>query len=123
LDGIPEEPLGASGFSEFETYGNFVALKHQQSFRCRSLKSTRYGAELYGTDPDPCDLFCLMLFGYVFASFESWQTVSRGKVAVRKISSRIVYAFFSLFNRMTGRYQIMMDAARQIGADGKQTIN
>lgn len=119
LDAVADDCLGASGFSEFETYGNFIAFKHADSFRCRSVKSTRYGAWRYGTDPNPYDLFSLMLWGYGFASFETWQTVSSKKIFMEKILSTVIYGCCFLLNHASGHYQFMIDAAHRIAADEK----
>jgi hypothetical protein len=114
LDAVPHHALGGAGFSEFETYGNFIAYKYPDHFRCRSLKSIRYGAWHFGTNPSKYDIFSLMLLGYVFASFETWQSEPKKRIALKKILSRIVYSVCDLSGGISKRYPKMIDAASQI---------
>ena len=114
LDAVPRHALGGSGFSEFETYGNFIAYRYPDSFRCRPLKSIRYGARHFGTNPSKFDIFSLMLLGYVFASFETWQSESKKRIALKKILSKMVYSTCHLCGGVTTRYSKMIEAASQI---------
>jgi len=42
-----------SGFSEFETYGNYVLHTYEDAYRIRHLKSLRNGSKYLGTCPAP----------------------------------------------------------------------
>jgi len=99
LNSIHDRHIGSSGFSEFETYGNFVTLNYKDSLKCRVLKSTRFGTVSYGKNPSKCDLLDLMLRGYVFASFEAYHGISRKRLILNKPRSRIQYAACYLANR------------------------
>jgi len=114
LNSIDDQHLGTVGFSEFETYGNFVTLKYKDSFKCRSLKSTRYGAKYYGKYPNKYDIFSLMLAGYAFATFEAWQRVSKKRIAVIKTISKIRYTFCSFLRHLTNRYSERLNAAAEL---------
>lgn len=99
LNGIEDQELQKSGFSEYETYGNYIAAHHRKSFDCRTLKSTRFGATLYGMNPDKCNLFSLMRAGYEFVTFEGWYPRSKRQILKNKLYSRVHYLICSLTNR------------------------
>ncbi len=71
LDSIDDADICRSGFSEYETYGNYVAMNYSDSYALRRVKSTRRGTELYGK-ADRYALASLMGRGFVYASFETW---------------------------------------------------
>jgi hypothetical protein len=110
INSIDDKDLGKSGFSEYETYGNFVALKFKDSFLCRKAKSTRHGTMLFGSRPDKYAIFSLMLSGYAFATFESWQTPSKLKVLIGKSIAKATY----IFCRLTRCYSGQLKAAAEI---------
>jgi hypothetical protein len=99
LNSIEDQYLKASGFSEFETYGNFIAVNYKNSFKCRSLKSTRRGGVYYGLNPSKHNIFCLMLAGYTFVTFENWHSklnkpvrvVIAVGIVINKVLSRVLY--------------------------------
>lgn len=93
INSIDNKELGKSGFSEYETYGNFIAFKFRNSFSCRKIKSTRHGTSFFGSRPDKYAIFYFMLSGYASATFESWHKASRLKVPIRKSISRAIYIF------------------------------
>ena len=47
LNSIPAEKIQEAVFSEFETYGSFVAVRHQSAYRLRSWHSFRLGGEFF----------------------------------------------------------------------------
>ncbi len=47
LNAIPMEQLQDAVFSEFETYGSFVALRHSSAYRLREWHSFRLGGEFF----------------------------------------------------------------------------
>jgi hypothetical protein len=98
LNGIEDQELQKSGFSEYETYGNYIAAHYRESFDCRALKSTRFGATLYGMNPNKYDLFSLMRSGYEFVTFEGWYPRSRRQIFKNKLHSGIYYWVCSLIN-------------------------
>ncbi|MBW4645209.1 MAG: hypothetical protein KME23_19820 [Goleter apudmare HA4340-LM2] len=110
LNSIDDKDLGGSGFSEYETYGNFVALKFRDSFLCRSVNSTRHGTKFVGPLPDKYAIFMLMRFGYTFATFESWQEPSRLRVWIGKSIARAMY----ILCHLTRCYSGQIEAATQI---------
>ena len=91
LDRITVENLQHSGFSEFETYGNFLQARHPESFRPRPLRSTRDAAALFGMSPNRCDVYYLMKRGYCFASFERWNRKTGWRLWPNKITSLAAY--------------------------------
>lgn len=89
LDAVTPAHLATIGFSEYETYGTFVAASYPDSFTTRELKGTRKGAVAFGMDLDAHDLFALMQSGYIYATFEvymarSAEVIRRNKATARK---------------------------------------
>jgi hypothetical protein len=91
LDQITSENLKNSGFSEFETYGNFLQVHHPGSYCCRPLNSSREGAALFGMSPNKCDLYYLLKRGYCFVSFEWWNRKKGWRLWPRKLKSAVLY--------------------------------
>lgn len=87
---IDDNSLSGSGFSEYETYGNFVSFYFQDSFHIKKTKSTRHGKKLFGDKINKYALFSLMLLNYKFASFESWERVSY-KSLIRNFLAKFLY--------------------------------
>jgi|GEM_PF-3472815 len=84
------------GFSEFETYGNFVAWKHPNHWFCRELKCSRYGSMMCGHVPERFDLFWLMVNGYSFVTFEKWMGPSKRRLAANKSRNWLTYQLSQL---------------------------
>jgi len=103
LDQITVENLKNSGFSEFETYGNFVQTRYPESYFCRPLKSSRNGATLFGMRPSKPDIYYLMKQGYCFISFERWNRKKGWKVLPSKIRSASVYAVERVLGKFSRR--------------------
>jgi hypothetical protein len=61
---------GTNLFSEYETYGNFVQLRHPENVSLRGLPWTRDGRKLAGKHPSPSALAKLAEH-HAFAAFES----------------------------------------------------
>jgi Family of unknown function (DUF6492) len=114
LNSIDDDSLGASGFSEFETYGNFIALNYKDSFKCRSIKSTRNGALHFGMNPNRHDILLFMLAGHTFVTFESWQAAPSDRVARNQVLSRIIYHFCLVLSYLAKYFREQIDAANQI---------
>ena len=51
LSAVSDENLPGSGFSEFETYGNYVMKYYPGMYALRTLQGLRRGAEFLGTEP------------------------------------------------------------------------
>ncbi len=96
INSIDNKDLGKSGFSEYETYGNFIAFKFRKSFSFRKIKSTRYGTSFFGSKPNKYAIFNLMISDYAFATFESWHKISRLKALIINSISRAIYIFCCL---------------------------
>lgn len=71
LDLVEDDQLSDTGFSEFETYGNFVHMHYPDSYGIRELSSLRSGAKKTGPLPGLRDLYCLSR-RYDYVSFEVW---------------------------------------------------
>ena len=50
IEAIPAEMIQDSAFSEFETYGTFVALRHSSMYKLREWHSFRQGGTFYSID-------------------------------------------------------------------------
>ena len=90
LELIDDENLGRSGFSEYETYGNFLHSTYPESYVYRPLKSLRSGSKRYGQFPNQFDLHVLSK-EYAYVSFESWQYPKRKKHWIRKAQALYMY--------------------------------
>lgn len=71
LDCIDDENLDASGFSEFETYGSFIALTYPQSYVFKKRKYDRFAKEIIGITPSNAQLKWYGKF-YEICGLESW---------------------------------------------------
>lgn len=70
LYAIPQQELSFSGFSEFETYGNYLINKYPNMYKERPLKALRYGMGRYGRILTHKEL--LMIDYCDTISFENW---------------------------------------------------
>ena len=68
--------VGGSGFSEYETYGSFVAANFPGRFVARKSSRTRMGSSFFGLPPSVSGLFALSR-EYAWANFESPTTTDR----------------------------------------------
>lgn len=91
LSAIPTEHLPRSGFSEYETYGNFIAAYCPESFEGRTIKTLRSGTKIYGRNPDKYAFFDLIQSGYCATSFESWQP---SPALILKVSKSFLLRFY-----------------------------
>jgi len=72
---VDPEKLPSNSFSEFETYGTYVALKHPMAYRLRPWHSFRYGGEFFEQDEiDDIDLAWLKR-DFFAISFEKMHSV------------------------------------------------
>ena len=90
MDAVETKHLSGAGFSEFETYGNFVNTAHPGAFAVRPLKTIRYGGARFGPIPNKYDLYRLSL-SCAYASFESWDEGKPLKIWAEKILSALIY--------------------------------
>jgi hypothetical protein len=109
LNSVADKDINASGFSEYETYGNFVCLNYPGHLQQRSLKSTRFGTLFYGPNPTQQDLFCLKLANYVFATFEAKQMTSKYITALPKALSSMIYTGGQWFANRSDRQQAIAE--------------
>jgi hypothetical protein len=99
---IDDRNLGGSGFSEYETYGNFVASRHPGSLIARRLKSTRHGTLHFGIHPSREALHWLMLAGHAFVSFESYAPQWPLRLRINEAAARAVFALSTRIARRFG---------------------
>ncbi|GAA4182956.1 DUF6492 family protein [Sphingobacterium ginsenosidimutans] len=97
LENITTKDLALSGFSEYETYGNFLNSTYPDNFRLRTspselLNTTRNGSMILGTLPNTKDLNFLEVLGLHYATFEIWQDINPKKIKTNK--RRIALFFF-----------------------------
>lgn len=90
MTAIDTKQLSMSGFSEYETYGNFVNTVHPETFALRPLKTIRYGARKFGPIPNKYDLSRLSSV-YSYASFENWDTGKPIRILIEKLLSVLIY--------------------------------
>lgn len=96
LDNIEDGDITGSGFSEYETYGNFIASRYPESFVTRTVKSLRFGSSYYGVKPDKYDLARLIYLGFDLATFETVDCAGRMFIARNKFFSKIHSLYYCL---------------------------
>jgi hypothetical protein len=70
LDAVGDADLEASGFSEYETYGNFVYHRYPESMVFRPAANLREGIRYYGGQPS-ARILKLLSQKYDYVTFES----------------------------------------------------
>lgn len=100
LDNINDQHICGAGFSEYETYGNYVVSKYKDSFVRRPLRSIRNGTARFGAIPDRYAIFYLMLANYSIATFETWEKCCIIRIILHKILTRIFYIGVIIINTM-----------------------
>lgn len=91
LSAVSDENLPGSGFSEFETYGNYVMTYHPQMYRLRTLKGMRKGAEYFGLEPTE-DQLAWAAGSFDTIAFERWSYYHGviGKICNCKIVQKLI---------------------------------
>lgn len=84
IGAIADKDLGASGFSEYETYGTYFVHHHPNDFVLHTLKHMRGASALFGSQPDRITLASLMARGYAFASFESYHRLIKTRAPIHR---------------------------------------
>ena len=86
LEAINVSDLGGSGFSEYETYGTFLAINYPQTFIAITRKRDRFAKQLLGENPSDS---ILSWYGreYEVCGFESWD--SANKIIAKLLKYRI----------------------------------
>ena len=113
LCSIDANILNQSCFSEYETYGSFVAREFPASYQRRSLRSTRTATQLFGRIPNRFDLYSLMASGYDYATFESWQKFNFRDNAIIKL---VAFAKYFLAHADSRNRQFLANAKYLAGA-------
>lgn len=93
LSAVSDEHLAQSGFSEFETYGNYVMTYHPQMYRFRMLRGMRKGAEFFGREPSQKQL-AWAAKSYDTIAFERWSYHHRWVGWL--CANPVIMTFFSL---------------------------
>jgi len=88
LENISNVDLIGSGFSEYETYGTYLASKYPDSFVMRKLFTLRTGSKLLGHNPTKLQLLICRFFGLDYISFEQGPSPSALSYALVKIRSK-----------------------------------
>lgn len=89
INSINLEDLSRSGFSEFETYGNYAMYHNENLYKIRQWKSLRAENDwLFSTDLKPY-LVRKVSKTYDAVSFDEWENINRLK--------NLFYKFFLLF--------------------------
>ena len=115
LDSIDKNDI-ISGFSEFETYGNYVEKFHTGSYAFRNLEKQRNGSAYFGFFPNKDNLDWLAC-AYDTASFEKWTVCHRYEKKMvhwffqKKINPKFV---FKLVYIAHGIYYKLIKIARGI---------
>lgn len=93
LNAVSDENLPGSGFSEFETYGNYVMRYYPKMYRLRTLRGLRNGAEFFGMSPNEGQLEWAAR-SYDTIAFERWSH-HRGWLG-KLCSNKLVQTLFPL---------------------------
>jgi len=120
LENIATKDISLSGFSEYETYGNFLNSTYPNSFRLRTspselLNTTRNGSMILGTLPNTKDLKFLEALGLHYATFEIWQDFNPKKI---KGNKRHIALFFFL-----ERFPLIGSLSKLIAKNFKKTYS
>lgn len=90
LEAVQDEHLSGSGFSEYETYGNFTSSNHPEAMRPRPLTSLREASSTFGLSPNRYDL-ARLASSYTYASFETWCRGDASAIVKEKWRSFFTY--------------------------------
>ena len=90
MNAIDQAHLSHAGFSEFETYGNFVSSHYPESITCRPLPSWRFGSTDFGLSPNKYDLFSLSR-RYSYVSFEFWTYGKFHRIVTQKLYAFLMF--------------------------------
>lgn len=74
MHAVNAEDLAGSGFSEFETYGNYVETRHPGAYHYRELKTFRRGEELLSSNVSEAAK------QYVFQTYDTISFENRGSL-------------------------------------------
>lgn len=102
LQSIADENLKNYGFSEFETYGNFVVNRHPGVYKPRVIKTGRGGTSTFGLHPSRFDFFRLIKIGFTAITFECRQERSLIRILLQKLKSRIFYLRYKWHSNDSG---------------------
>lgn len=104
LDCVSDEDLGSSGFSEFETYGNFIACKYPHTLATTTRKRDRSARQILGDTPTNAQLRWYSKY-YDVCSIESWDTPtplarwSARHALLRRLPPKILKKLYKRFGR------------------------
>ena len=104
LDCVSDEDLGSSGFSEFETYGNFIACKYPHTLATTTRKRDRSARQVLGDTPTNAQLRWYSKY-YDVCSIESWDTPtplarwSARHALLRRLPPKILKKLYKRFGR------------------------
>lgn len=76
LYAVEKDMLRGSGFSEFETYGTYVTVKHPEAYEYIPYESCRHTVSMIGNDPTE-EQISWMAEKYEAVSFEKWDSPVR----------------------------------------------
>ncbi len=84
MNAVDAEDLSESGFSEYETYGNYVTVRHEGSYILRDWRSLRHGGRFYSDISQVSDKTLQWIsLKYDAATFEKFSERSRIAKLVR----------------------------------------
>ena len=75
INAIPAEKIQDSAFSEFETYGTYVAMRHSSAYKLREWHSFRQGGSFFSIDTISDSDFNWLSIDFNAISFEKGHTV------------------------------------------------
>lgn len=96
LESIQTKDLTKSGFSEYETYGNYCLAKaphliNERNCSNQILKNYRHGTQLFGKKPSTKDLFLLAQTDFHYITFETWETICPKNISKNKRLAQLYY--------------------------------
>jgi hypothetical protein len=120
LDAIPDRDLGGSAFSEYETYGNFMAMRYPGIICSRKLKTTRSAGLRFG-DAAMENIHYLMWAGYSVATFET-NPRPRIVIALYRPLVRAVCAYSRRARSRSDRAAARLDAAAELCREAAHAV-
>lgn len=118
LNAIDRSVVYCTGFSEFETYGNYVMTYYPNKYSRIKLRTQRRGSFLLGTDPTPdqlewaakdYDIMSFEIYGNKWLGKKTKDIKTRNKNSAAGIFNKYIW-ISDLYDRLRGREVIKYDS-------------
>lgn len=114
LETINKEDICKGGFSEFETYGNYITQKYPDDVVLRKLRTFRQGSDILGANPSP-NLIDWASKDFDIVSFENYEIVGKRVKMFRLFASIPFVQNCFRFKTIAKLYQKITKLSNSIG--------